>query len=112
VAYIRKLPSGKWQATIYLPDGKRRTYTSTFKGEAREWGAIHEARVRRGEWVEPRSTRVFYEDWRNRWWDSRVIEEETRRTDAGTMAKWVDPVWSGACCRRSPGWRSSPGCGR
>jgi integrase len=95
VAYIRKLPSGKWQATIYLPDGKRRTYTSTLKGEAREWGAIHEARVRRGEWVEPRSTRVFYEDWRNRWWDSRVIEEETRRTDAGTMAKWVDPVWSG-----------------
>jgi hypothetical protein len=95
VAYIRRLPSGKWQATIYLPDGKRRTYTSTLKGEAREWGAIHEARIRRGEWVEPRSTRVFYEDWRARWWDSRVIEDETRRSDAGTLSKWVDPVWSG-----------------
>jgi len=95
MAYVRRLPSGKWQATIYLPDGKRRTYTSTLKGEVREWGAVHEARIRRGDWVEPRNARVSYEEWRGRWWDARVVEDETRRSDAGTLSKWVDPTWSG-----------------
>jgi hypothetical protein len=32
MAYIRRLPSGKWQATVRGPDGRRHTATDPLKG--------------------------------------------------------------------------------
>lgn len=40
MAYIRKLDSGRWQATVRLPDGKRRTASHATRGQARQWADI------------------------------------------------------------------------
>lgn len=92
--YLRKLPSGKFQATVYLPNGKRRTYSSTLKGEAREWGNQQELKIKRGDWTDPKLARVLFEDWRARWWEARVVEDETRRGDRATL-KHIDPHFAG-----------------
>ena len=38
MAYIRRLPSGKWQATVRGPDGRRHTKTNRLKSVVKEWG--------------------------------------------------------------------------
>lgn len=95
MTYVRKLPSGKWQATIRLPDGSRRTHTTPLKGQATTWGADEEAKLRRGEWHDPKNGRVMYDAWRQRWWQARVVEESTRRSDASSLRLHVDPFFTG-----------------
>ena len=43
MAYIRKLPSGKWQATVRGPDGKKHTHTDRLRGNVSTWAHIQEA---------------------------------------------------------------------
>ena len=38
MTYIRRLPSGLWQATVRGRDGKRHTKTHKLKGVVKEWG--------------------------------------------------------------------------
>jgi hypothetical protein len=40
--YIRKLPSGKWQATIRYPDGRRKTFTHHSRAGAERWADAKE----------------------------------------------------------------------
>ena len=51
---IRKLPSGKYQAS-YSHAGKRHTAPTTFpvKGDASAWLAAREREISRGDWAEP-----------------------------------------------------------
>ena len=39
MAYIRKLASGKWQATVRGPDGRKHTHTDTLKKVVSKWAA-------------------------------------------------------------------------
>lgn len=43
VSYIRKLPSGKWQATVRSPDGSRHTETDQLKTVVKNWARQQEA---------------------------------------------------------------------
>ena len=43
MSYIRKLPSGQWQATVRSPDGRRHTHTDKLKSVVREWATQQEA---------------------------------------------------------------------
>jgi hypothetical protein len=42
MAYIRRLPSGIWQATVRYPDDRRRTYTHSLKGTVELWADAQE----------------------------------------------------------------------
>jgi integrase len=95
MAYIRKLRSGKWQATVRLPSGKKTTRTDPLKRVVVEWGKAEETRIARGEWRDQRSGRVEYEEWRDRWLAARVVEPETARRDKGVLANHLDPQWTG-----------------
>jgi len=53
MSYIRKLPSGKWQATVRGPDGRRHTFTDPLKTTARRWAAEQEALLARGDFRDP-----------------------------------------------------------
>ena len=44
MAYIRRLPSGRWQATVRTRNGKRHTFTDPLKGVVKKWAAEQEAR--------------------------------------------------------------------
>lgn len=93
--YVRRLPSGRWQATVRLRDGSRRTHTAPLKGEATAWAVEQEARIRRDGQYDPSATRILYDTWRKRWWDARVVEEATARGDKGMMVNHVDPQFTG-----------------
>jgi integrase len=93
MAAIRRLPSGLWQATVRLPGGKRISETDKLKGVVKAWATEQEDAVRRGLWRDPRAGRITVAEWHDRWWAARVVEESTRRTDAGVLRNHVLPKW-------------------
>ena len=90
MAYLRHLPSGRWQATVRLPDGRRQTYTAALKGEAREWGAEQERRIRTGTWRDPKTTRVTLREWWGRWYAARIVEEQTTKGEQASVRRVLE----------------------
>ncbi len=95
MAYIRKLPSGRWQATVRGPDGRKHTKTDTLKKVVQEWAKGEEDRIARGRWRNPRAGMKAIGDWAEEWFASRVVEAETRRGDRGVLDNHVLPYWRG-----------------
>jgi integrase len=95
MAYIRRLPSGKWQATVRHPSGRKTTRTDPLRRVVADWAKDEEARAARGQWRDPRVSRVTYEQWCDRWLAARVVEPETRRSDESTLRLYLDPHWTG-----------------
>jgi len=89
----RKLPSGLWQATVRLPNGKRATATDRLKSVVKDWATREEEAIRRGVWRDPRAGRTTVAEWHERWWAARVVAESTRRTDAGVLRNHILPRW-------------------
>lgn len=87
MASIRKLPSGKYQATVRLPDGRRVTRTHVLKGTVKVWAEEEERRLRRGEWTDPKLARHTVGSWLDLWTAARVVEKETARGDAYSDAR-------------------------
>lgn len=87
---IRKLPSGKWQATVRLPDGRRITRAHVLKSTVKVWAEEEERRLRRGEWTDPRHARVTVGDWFEQWSNARVVQAETRRGDQASSTRVKD----------------------
>lgn len=94
MARYRRLPSGKWQATIDLPSGKRITKSDKLKRVVQEWATQQEAKIQTGHKVNPRGGRTLLSDWHMRWWNGRVVAEETRRGDAGQFRHHILPYWT------------------
>jgi integrase len=53
--YVRKLPSGRWQASYQGPDGTRHTGPRTFaaRPDAAAWLSLRQAEIVRGAWLRP-----------------------------------------------------------
>lgn len=94
MARYRRLPSGKWQATVDLPSGKRTTKSDRLKATVQAWAANQEAAINAGRKVNPRSGRMFVSEWHTRWWDARVVDETTRDGDRGVIANHILPHWT------------------
>ena len=100
VAY-RKLPSGKWQAAVSLPqrlpDGKPRRVTKThvLKGVVRDWGTKLEAEIAAGAWSDPRSGDLILSAWHEEWYAGRVAAGSTVRKDDSHWRVHVEPRWGG-----------------
>ncbi|HEX6968738.1 MAG TPA: tyrosine-type recombinase/integrase [Micromonosporaceae bacterium] len=93
MAYIRKLPSGKWAATVRLPDGRRVTETRELKGLAERWAADLEADIRRGDWIDPRAGRLTVGECWEKWGGARRLEQASRRRDESHWRVHVEPRW-------------------
>lgn len=89
----RKLPSGKWQATVWLPDGTRDTSSDKLKSVVKAWAIDREAEIARGIWRDPKAGKTTVGEWYERWWSARVVEPETRRGDAGCFKNHILPQW-------------------
>lgn len=76
--YLRKLPSGLWQATVRHPSGKRLTKTDSLKKVVAEWGRDLEAGFARGDIRDPRAGRITVGEWYERRMAARGIEPVTR----------------------------------
>ena len=93
MASIRRLPSGLWQATVWLPSGRRITETSKLKGIVKEWANEQEAAIAKGRRIDPRAGRITVGGWHEKWWPARVVEDETRRGDEAQFRLRILPYW-------------------
>lgn len=90
--YLRKLPSGKWQATVRHPDGRRLTRTDPLKRVVQTWARDTEAQLARGAWRDPRQAQqVTVGDWWARWAAGRIVEAETARGDESSWRNHLQP---------------------
>lgn len=78
--WVRKLPSGRFQASYLGPDGRRRMAPETFerKGDADRWLSVVESEVLRGEWTDPLLGRVPFGEYGQRWITEHRLGERTR----------------------------------
>jgi integrase len=94
VSYIRRLPSGKWQATVRGPNGKRHTRTDALKATVRQWAAGQEAQLGRGEFRDPRLSETRVGDWHARVTAARAADAGTRAKNASLWRTHCEPKWA------------------
>jgi integrase len=85
---IRKLPSGRWQASYVGPDTVRRTGPTTFetKMDAEEWLAARRREVLGDEWQPPKPRRTpQLADYAARWLDGRDLKRRSRQKYASLL---------------------------
>lgn len=97
MAWVRKLPSGKYQARYRDAMGKVRSTPGgpfTHKREAVRAGEAAEAESRKPGWRDPEAGRMTWGIWcETRWWPSRTVEASTLRADANRRDVHVMPRW-------------------
>lgn len=93
MAYVRKLPSGLWQATVRHPSGRKLTHTDPLKKAVTVWAAGLEADFARGDLRDPHAGRITVGEWHTRWWRSRIAEPKTLRGNDGTWRNHVKEQW-------------------
>jgi integrase len=94
VSYIRKLPSGKWQATVRGPDGRKHTESDELKSVVRKWAVEQEALAARGEFRDPRLGEIKVGDWHARVTRARGIEAVTKVKNASLWRTHCEPEWA------------------
>lgn len=89
--YFRKLPSGKWQATVRTLDGRKITRTDSLKKVVSDWAKEAEADIARGRWQDPRTTSMTIEQWWEKYSAAKRVEAETRRADQSSWRLHIAP---------------------
>lgn len=94
MAYIRRLPSGRWQATVRHPSGKRITKTDLLKKVVAKWATDLEAKLERGDLRDPRAGRITVGEWFERWIAARGVVEVTRDKLMSSWRTHCEPQWA------------------
>lgn len=92
--YIRKLPSGNYQANVRHPSGKRIPFTDPLKSVVKTWALDMEAAFRRGDLRDPRAGEITVGDWYARWFAARGVEEVTQDKTASLWRTHAGPRWA------------------
>lgn len=94
MAYIRKLPSGKWQATVRHPSGKRISETDALKKVVAAWAKEQESNFAKGDIRDPRSGKITVERWHAKWWPTRGVARTTLRKQESYWRIHCEPRWA------------------
>src|SRR5262249_18549817 len=94
MSYIRKLPSGRWQATVRGPDGRKHTKSDPLKKVVRTWAAGQESRFREGDWGDPRAGGVRVGEWRARAAMASGVEKVTATKNESLWTVHCEPKWA------------------
>jgi integrase len=94
MAYIRKLPSGKWQATVRDRSGERHTMTDPLKSVVKKWATDQESAIARGNFRDPRLGEIKIGDWYARVSRARGIEEITKTKNMSLWRTHCEPEWA------------------
>jgi integrase len=95
MSYIRRLPSGKWQATVRGPDGRKHTRSDPLKRVVREWATATESKFSQGEVRDPRAGDVHVGDWHKRYAAASGVQGITAAKNASLWAVHCKPKWAG-----------------
>lgn len=99
---VRRLPSGRWQASYTGPDGARHPGAATFtaKMDAEGWLASERRLIEAGSWVAPaaraaaaRRARVEFEEYAERWVGERNLKPRTVEGYQHLLAKYLLPTF-------------------
>jgi len=95
--FIRKLPSGRYQASYLGPDGLRRNAPETFatKSDAAAWLSTVEADLLRGEWIDPMLGKITLTDFGLRWIKERQLGVRTREEYGRLFRNHLAPFLGG-----------------
>jgi hypothetical protein len=91
---IRRLPSGRFQASFQDPNGVRRNASDTFasKAEANDWLIVQESLLVRGEWTDPDRGKVPFAAYASRWIDERAgLRPRTRELYRWLLFRYLEP---------------------
>ena len=91
MAHIRRLKSGLWQATVRHPSGERFSKSDPLKKVMQTWAADQEAKIRRGEWVNPHAGKMTLAAWRDKWLETRRVELVTKQRTDGWWRNHIEP---------------------
>jgi integrase len=94
MSYIRRLPSGKWQATVRGPDGHKHTRTDPLKKVVRTWAATTEAGFRQGDVRDPRAGDVRVGDWHKRFEAASGVQKITAAKNSSLWSVHCEPKWA------------------
>jgi integrase len=94
MAYIRQLPSGKWQATVRHPSGRRISRTDVLKKVVQRWSREEEAKYERGDIRDPRAGRITVGAWFDRWIAARGVEPVTIDKLESSWRTHCEPQWA------------------
>ena len=91
--WIRQLPSGLWAATIHTPAG-RITESFDLMTIAQNWAEEELAKVRRGDWIDPRGGKITVGQVWEKYGDSRDLQLASRKRDASHWRCHVQKRWA------------------
>ena len=91
MAHIRRLKSGKWQATVRHPSGQRWSKSDPLKRVVQQWASDKEADLRRGEFVDPTAGQITLAQWWERWSGVQVWATATRDKNGSWWRNHIQP---------------------
>ena len=91
MAHIRRLKSGLWQATVRHPSGDRFSKSDPLKKVVQTWAADEEAKIRRGEWINPHAGKLTLSDWRDKWLETRRVALATEARTNSQWRRYIEP---------------------
>lgn len=91
---VRKLPSGRYQASYLDPQGQRRNAPETFtaKIDADAWLAIQRAAIETGSW-RGRDERITVGEYAKQWFETHPMRDRTRYQYRTVYDRWIKPTF-------------------
>lgn len=91
---VRKLPSGRYQASYLDPAGQRRTAPTTFtaKVDADAWLSIQRAAIETGSW-RGRDDQTTVGQYADQWLPTHQVRERTRYHYGVQIDRWIKPTF-------------------
>ena len=91
---VRKLPSGRYQASYLDPAGKRRPapHTFTTKTDADAWLSVQRAALETGSW-KGRDERVTVGQYAEGWFGALNVKDRTRYNYRKSYDRWIAPTF-------------------
>jgi integrase len=93
MSHIRKLKSGKWQATVRHPSGQRYSHSDPLKRVVKEWADNAEAAMRRGDFIDPAAGKLTLTDWWGQWSAARGVEVATVDKNESWWRNHIEPAF-------------------
>jgi hypothetical protein len=96
---VEELPSGRFRVRWFDAAGNRHSppnLTFPTKSAARAYGHDQEAKIRQGDYRDPRSGQVLLRDWIKQWQESRIGEDRTLGEERRTIDRYILKGVSGA----------------
>jgi integrase len=94
MAHVRKTAAGTWQARYRAPDGGERARNFARKVDAEAFLATVESDKLRGQWTDPRLTRITFVEWNARVQAGRVnLAASTRESDGSVIRSLILPTF-------------------